>query len=141
MCTVSNMTPQIFPGGPYDPWAVPKYPQYPSPGSPPNNPWAIPPFDPFRPFEVEFETDEQRKAREIEEQKKLEDFYKKMHPNMIPWGTVTPDLATQLLEIISKLEALDKRMGNIECKLQEDEKKAIIDKLEGIANGDSQPQT
>jgi len=124
MCVVSNMLPPIFPGGPNDPWATPRYPHYP--------PYAPLPANPIPPF-IPFETPEQRKAREEDERKKLEDFYKRKHPNMIPWDQVTPDLAQQLLKIISMLEALDKRMGNMECKLEEAEKKAILDKLENIA--------
>jgi len=56
-----------------------------------------------------------------------------VYPNMIPWNTVTPDLAKELLEILNKVEALDKKLKKVECKLEGEEKAVLVAKLEEIA--------
>lgn len=109
MCTYSNFIRDTFPGGPHDPWAVPKFP------NPYPNPFPLPGIAPPTTHPM---------------------FPKEIYPNMIPWGTVTPDLAKQILKILELLDSLDKRLGNLECKAEEAEKKAIVAKLEGIAKGE-----
>lgn len=49
-------------------------------------------------------------------------------PNAIPWPLIQQDpaLAAQMLEVLAKLEALDKRLGTMEqCKVSLDEKQKI----------------
>lgn len=54
-----------------------------------------------------------------------------MDPNYIPWTKQlpTPDTAAQILDVIRRLEALDKKLGAIECKLEEAEKEKFKKKL------------
>ena len=57
-------------------------------------------------------------------------------PNAIPWPTIhsDPRLAQQMLEILAKLEVIDKRLGQLEqCKVTAKEKKALKAKLRRIA--------
>ena len=57
-------------------------------------------------------------------------------PNAIPWQQITkdPTLAAQMLEVIQRLEAIDKRLGLLEqCKIAAPEKKKIKAKLRRIA--------
>lgn len=58
-------------------------------------------------------------------------------PNEIPWPTVQkdPELAWQMLEVLQKLEAIDKRLGLMEqCIVSEPEKENIKAKLREIAD-------
>lgn len=57
-------------------------------------------------------------------------------PNYIPWSKQFPprDTAAQMLDIIQRLEALDKKMGAIECKLEEAAKKKFKRKLQRRAS-------
>lgn len=61
-----------------------------------------------------------------------------LDPNYIPIPTIQkdPDLAKQMLEIIKKLDALDKKVGAIDCSLDDDYKEKYIKLLEKIANAD-----
>jgi tetrahydromethanopterin S-methyltransferase subunit G len=56
-------------------------------------------------------------------------------PNAIPWPTIQADpaLAAQMLEVLKRLEAIDKRLDNIDCKVEKDSKKKITTKLKRIA--------
>lgn len=57
-------------------------------------------------------------------------------PNYIPWTVIQNDaqLAAQMLEVIKRLEAIDKRLGLMEqCLVAEPEKKAIKRRLRKIA--------
>jgi len=57
-------------------------------------------------------------------------------PNQVPWPVVQkdPELARQMLEVLERLEALDKRFGLLEqCKVAEPEKRRIKAKLRRIA--------
>lgn len=57
-------------------------------------------------------------------------------PNAIPWPTIEKDpaLAAQMLEVLKKLEAIDRRLGLLEqCKVEAGEKKRIKAKLKRIA--------
>ena len=57
-------------------------------------------------------------------------------PNAIPWDRINndPKLAQQMLEVLKKLEAIDKRLDALEqCKVAEPEKKAIKRRLKKIA--------
>lgn len=55
-----------------------------------------------------------------------------MDPNYIPWKKNSPDPSTafEMLEIIRRLEALDKKLGAIECKLEEAAKEKFKRKLQ-----------
>jgi len=56
--------------------------------------------------------------------------------NPIPWPLIQqdPKLAQQMLEILSKLEKLDRRMGALEkCKVSKRAKKNLKDRLRRIA--------
>lgn len=56
--------------------------------------------------------------------------------NPIPWADIVqnPDLAKQLLDVLERLEAIDKRMGTLErCAFSEPEKEAIKAALRDIA--------
>lgn len=56
--------------------------------------------------------------------------------NSIPWSTIQsdPKLAEQMLEVLKKLEAIDKRLGMLEqCKVSADEKKKLKSELRKIA--------
>lgn len=50
-------------------------------------------------------------------------------PNHIPWKQVEPDTASQMLEVLKRLDAIDKAVGAIDCKLKELEKQKFIKKL------------
>lgn len=52
-------------------------------------------------------------------------------PNYVPWtqSWPTPDVAKQMLEIIERLEKLDKAVGALNCKLEAKEKAAYKRKL------------
>lgn len=57
-------------------------------------------------------------------------------PNAIPWPQIQkdPELAAQMLEVIQRLEAIDKRLGLLEqCKVSEPEKKKVKARLRKIA--------
>lgn len=57
-------------------------------------------------------------------------------PNFIPWPTVQSDplLAQRMLEVLQKLEAIDKRLGLLEqCKVSEKDKRAYKAKLRRAA--------
>jgi len=57
-------------------------------------------------------------------------------PNAIPWPTIVadPKLAQQMLDIMTKLEAIDKRLGLLEqCKVSAREKKNLKARLRRIA--------
>lgn len=57
-------------------------------------------------------------------------------PNAVPWPTIQsdPQLAQQMLDILAKLEAIDKRLGQLEqCKVTAKEKRALKQKLRRIA--------
>lgn len=57
-------------------------------------------------------------------------------PNAIPWPTIQSDpaLAQQMLEILKRLEAIDKRLGMLEqCVVSEAEKTDLKKRLEEIA--------
>lgn len=56
-------------------------------------------------------------------------------PNAIPWPTIVADprLAQQMLEVLARLEAIDKRLNNIDCKVEKASKKKIVAKLKRIA--------
>ena len=47
--------------------------------------------------------------------------------------TISPPLAQQMLDIIKRLDALDKKLGLIDCKLQEPEKKKYLKALRKVA--------
>ena len=62
-------------------------------------------------------------------------------PNYIPWPTVQADpaLAVQMLELLKKLEAIDRRLGMLEqCKVTRREKKILKDRLRRIAKRTAQ---
>jgi hypothetical protein len=56
-------------------------------------------------------------------------------PNAIPWPRIVADprLAQQMLEVLARLEAIDKRLNNIDCKVEKASKKKIVAKLKRIA--------
>lgn len=57
-------------------------------------------------------------------------------PNAIPWPRIEADpaLAQQMLEVLKRLEAIDKRLGLMEqCAVAEPEKKKVKAKLRRIA--------
>jgi len=57
-------------------------------------------------------------------------------PNAIPWPLIVsdPTLAKQMLDILAKLEAIDKRLGMLEqCKVTAREKKNLKARLRRIA--------
>jgi hypothetical protein len=63
-------------------------------------------------------------------------------PNAIPWPQIVadPKLAQQMLDILAKLEAIDKRLGQLEsCKVSAVEKKKLKAKLRRIAKRGSRP--
>lgn len=51
--------------------------------------------------------------------------------NFIPWGplTPTPDVSKRLLDVIDRLEKIDKRLGLIECSVEAKKKRAFKAKL------------
>lgn len=58
-------------------------------------------------------------------------------PNAIPWDRINrdPKLAEQMLEVLKKLEAIDKRLDALEkCKVSEPVKKSIKRRLRTIAH-------
>ncbi len=57
-------------------------------------------------------------------------------PNAIPWPLIQQDpaLAPQMLEVLKKLEAIDKRLGQLEnCKVTVKDKKNLKARLRRIA--------
>jgi hypothetical protein len=74
----------------------------------PNSPWypTPPTFPPFAPLPV--------------------------YPS-IPAPVVTPDLAKQMLDILKKVDELDKKLGRLDCLLDADAKKAYVKALRTIA--------
>lgn len=57
-------------------------------------------------------------------------------PNAIPWPMIQkdPELAAQMLEVLKRLEEIDKKLGLLDqCKVAEPEKKRIKAKLRRIA--------
>lgn len=57
-------------------------------------------------------------------------------PNAIPWPLIQqdPSLAQQMLDVLAKLEALDKRLGKMEqCAVSAREKKNLKARLRRIA--------
>jgi hypothetical protein len=62
--------------------------------------------------------------------------------NAVPWGVIQQDplLAQKMLEVLSKLEAIDKRLGQLEkCSVSAREKKNLKARLRRIAKK-AQPQ-
>lgn len=61
-------------------------------------------------------------------------------PNAVPWSTIQadPKLAQQMLDVLKKLEAIDKRLGQLEsCTVSAKEKKALKARLRRIAKRSS----
>jgi hypothetical protein len=56
-------------------------------------------------------------------------------PNAIPWPTIQadPKLAQQMLDVLARLEAIDKRLNNIDCKVEKASKRKIVSNLKRIA--------
>lgn len=57
-------------------------------------------------------------------------------PNSVPWPLIQqdPKLAQQMLEVLKRLEAIDKRLGLVEqCKVAAPEKRKVKAKLRRIA--------
>jgi len=54
-------------------------------------------------------------------------------PNFQPLQALKPDTAALMLQIITKLEELDRKVNAINCKLAEPEKEAFKEKLAKIA--------
>jgi hypothetical protein len=56
-------------------------------------------------------------------------------PNAIPWPQIVADpaLAAQMLEILKRLEAMDKRLNNIDCLVEKTQKRKIEADLKRIA--------
>lgn len=56
-------------------------------------------------------------------------------PNSIPWNTVQSDpaLAAKMLEVLERLEAIDKKLGLLECKCTDKQKKKLRATLKKIA--------
>lgn len=57
-------------------------------------------------------------------------------PNVIPWPMIQkdPELAKQMLEVLTRLEAIDRKLGLLEqCSVTRAEKKRTKDKLRRIA--------
>ena len=52
-------------------------------------------------------------------------------PNYVPWTLTSPNRATaaQMLEILRRLDEIDKKLGAKDCKLNESEKIAFEKKL------------
>jgi hypothetical protein len=66
----------------------------------------------------------------------MEGWRQPMSPNFVPWPTVVADpmLAQQMLEVLKRLEALDKRLGLMEqCKVSMKDKKNFKAKLARVA--------
>jgi hypothetical protein len=63
-------------------------------------------------------------------------------PNAIPWPTIVSDpaLAAQMIEVLKQLEAIDKRLNNIDCKVEKVQKRKIETKLKRIAKRGSSKQ-
>jgi hypothetical protein len=58
-------------------------------------------------------------------------------PNAVPWSLIQkdPELAAQMLEVLKKLEAIDRKLGLLEqCLVAQKDKKKIKAKLRRIAN-------
>jgi hypothetical protein len=56
-------------------------------------------------------------------------------PNAIPWPTIVadPKLAQQMLDVLTRLEAIDKRLNNLDCKVEKASKRKIVSNLKRIA--------
>lgn len=57
-------------------------------------------------------------------------------PNAIPWPMIQkdPDLAAQMLEVLQRLESIDKKLGLLQqCKVAEPEKRKVKARLRRIA--------
>jgi len=56
-------------------------------------------------------------------------------PNAIPWPMIVadPKLAQQMLDVLARLEAIDKRLNNIDCKVEKASKRKIVSSLKRIA--------
>jgi hypothetical protein len=54
-------------------------------------------------------------------------------PDFTPWQrlppVITPELAQQMLEVLRRLDAIDKRLNALDCALKEPEKAKIVRKL------------
>lgn len=63
------------------------------------------------------------------------DVWRQPGPNQIHWPSVQRDpvLAAQMLEVLQKLEALDQRLGTVECKVDKSVKDALKQTLGEIA--------
>jgi hypothetical protein len=62
---------------------------------------------------------------------RIDDFdpYKRL-PELI-----TPSLAQQMLEVLKRLDEIDKKLNALDCKLKEPEKARIVRKLKRRAGG------
>ncbi len=62
-------------------------------------------------------------------------------PNAIPWPTIVADpaLATQMLEVLKRLEAIDARLNNLDCKVEKVQKQKIVRGLKRIAKKKRKP--
>lgn len=60
-------------------------------------------------------------------------------PKIIPEPKVTPDIAQQMLDILKRLDALDKKLGLIDCSVDEKYKKIYTDGLRVIAGQNKCP--
>lgn len=67
------------------------------------------------------------------------DYYHQPQRYQTVWPVVQndPALAAQLLEVIKRLEAIDKRLGDIECKVERKKKAALKRDLKRIAGSAS----
>ena len=63
----------------------------------------------------------------------INDWFNPRQPNFVPWPQIDQGVAMQMLEVIRRLEAIDKRLDAIECRAEAKQKKAIKRKLKRIA--------
>lgn len=54
-------------------------------------------------------------------------------PAFVPWPTVSPNLAQEMLTVIQKLEDIDRRLGQLECKVEASVKAKFKRKLKARA--------
>lgn len=69
----------------------------------------------------------------------VEQWTNPLQPNHVPFHQIDPTTAMQMLEVIRRLEEIDKRLNAIDCKLEKKSKDSFKKKLRQRALSPSIP--
>lgn len=63
----------------------------------------------------------------------INDWFNPKQPNFVAWPSIDHTTAIQMLEVIKRLEQIDKRLNALECRAEAKQKAMIKHRLKRIA--------